>query len=321
MSFRNGEALLGAANLVADGIPLRGADAGGHLRPGPGREGARPGRRAPCTRRSSTRPPGSPSRSSPALGGRCTAAPVRTGARSRCWPASARTSRGSRPRCARGACPCEVVGLGGLLLEPEVVDVVSTLRVLADPTAGAALVRLLAGPRWRLGPRDLDALGRRARGSPSAGRPATPTGDAADERAAPTPTTTWSTSAAWSTRSTTPATAGAYSAEGYRRHRARCATSCAGCGGCTASAAARPRDGRRPRPRPRRRARGRAPACAPADALLNVDRLVEVAEEFVASGEDPGLLGLPGLPRRRRGAGARARGRGRRARRVAGCSS
>ena len=59
--------------------------------------------------------------------------------------------------------PCEVVGLGGLLHEPEVVDVVSTLRVLADPTAGAALLRLLTGPRWRLGPRDLDALGRRAR--------------------------------------------------------------------------------------------------------------------------------------------------------------
>src|SRR6185503_20811693 len=59
--------------------------------------------------------------------------------------------------------PCEVVGLGGLLLEPEVVDIVSTLRVLADPTAGNAVVRLLAGPRWRLGPRDLDALGRRAR--------------------------------------------------------------------------------------------------------------------------------------------------------------
>lgn len=59
--------------------------------------------------------------------------------------------------------PVEVVGLGGLLDTPEVRDVVCTLRVLADPTDGAALVRLLTGARWRIGPRDLVALYRRAR--------------------------------------------------------------------------------------------------------------------------------------------------------------
>jgi DNA helicase-2/ATP-dependent DNA helicase PcrA len=59
--------------------------------------------------------------------------------------------------------PVEVVGLGGLLDTPEVRDVVCTLRVLADPTDGAALVRLLTGARWRVGPRDLVALHRRAR--------------------------------------------------------------------------------------------------------------------------------------------------------------
>ncbi|MFV2123667.1 UvrD-helicase domain-containing protein [Micromonospora sp. LOL_013] len=59
--------------------------------------------------------------------------------------------------------PVEVVGLGGLLDTPEVRDVVSTLRVLADPTDGAALLRLLTGARWRIGPRDLVALHRRAR--------------------------------------------------------------------------------------------------------------------------------------------------------------
>jgi DNA helicase-2/ATP-dependent DNA helicase PcrA len=59
--------------------------------------------------------------------------------------------------------PVEVVGLGGLLDTPEVRDVVTTLQVLADPTAGAALLRLLTGPRWRLGPRDVVALHRRAR--------------------------------------------------------------------------------------------------------------------------------------------------------------
>jgi DNA helicase-2/ATP-dependent DNA helicase PcrA len=63
---------------------------------------------------------------------------------------------------ARGI-PVEVVGLGGLLTVPEVADVVATLRVLHDPTASGSLARLLTGPRWRIGPRDLVALGRRAR--------------------------------------------------------------------------------------------------------------------------------------------------------------
>ncbi|MEV7231936.1 UvrD-helicase domain-containing protein [Polymorphospora sp. NPDC051019] len=63
---------------------------------------------------------------------------------------------------ARGL-PVEVVGLGGLLDTPEVRDVVCTLRVLADPTDGPALLRLLTGARWRIGPRDLVALHRRAK--------------------------------------------------------------------------------------------------------------------------------------------------------------
>ncbi|MFC1412031.1 UvrD-helicase domain-containing protein [Streptacidiphilus sp. N1-12] len=58
--------------------------------------------------------------------------------------------------------PVEVVGLSGLLNLPEVADLVSTCEVLQDPTANAALVRLLVGPRWRIGPRDLALLGRRA---------------------------------------------------------------------------------------------------------------------------------------------------------------
>jgi DNA helicase-2/ATP-dependent DNA helicase PcrA len=59
--------------------------------------------------------------------------------------------------------PVEVVGLGGLLDVPEVADVVATLHVLDDPSADAPLLRLLTGPRWRIGPRDLVALGRQAR--------------------------------------------------------------------------------------------------------------------------------------------------------------
>ncbi|QRP45020.1 ATP-dependent DNA helicase [Amycolatopsis sp. FDAARGOS 1241] len=58
--------------------------------------------------------------------------------------------------------PVEVVGLGGLLDEPEVADLVSTLRVLADPLAGSAAARLLTGARWRLAAADLAALWRRA---------------------------------------------------------------------------------------------------------------------------------------------------------------
>ncbi|WP_431895957.1 ATP-dependent helicase [Nonomuraea sp. bgisy101] len=59
--------------------------------------------------------------------------------------------------------PVEVVGLGGLLTVPEVSDLVATLRVLYDASAGDALARLLAGPRWRIGPADLRQLGEFAR--------------------------------------------------------------------------------------------------------------------------------------------------------------
>src|SRR5271165_6659602 len=89
---------------------------------------------------------------------------------------------------ARGI-PVEVVGLGGLLAVPEVQDVVATLRVLHDAGASDALARLLTGPRWRIGPRDLVALGRRARAlargegdrpGPPAKPPGHPGQDAAD---------------------------------------------------------------------------------------------------------------------------------------------
>jgi DNA helicase-2/ATP-dependent DNA helicase PcrA len=58
--------------------------------------------------------------------------------------------------------PVEVVGLGGLLAMPEVSDIVAVLSLLSDATANTAAVRLLTGPRWRLGVRDLAALGARA---------------------------------------------------------------------------------------------------------------------------------------------------------------
>ena len=59
--------------------------------------------------------------------------------------------------------PVEIVGLGGLLHLPEVMDVTATLRLVNDVTANPDLIRLLTGPRWQVGPRDLALLGRRAR--------------------------------------------------------------------------------------------------------------------------------------------------------------
>ncbi|MBD0843479.1 UvrD-helicase domain-containing protein [Streptomyces sp. TRM68416] len=59
--------------------------------------------------------------------------------------------------------PVEVVGLSGLLHLPEIADLVAVCEVLQDPGANASLVRVLTGPRWRIGPRDLALLGRRAR--------------------------------------------------------------------------------------------------------------------------------------------------------------
>jgi DNA helicase-2/ATP-dependent DNA helicase PcrA len=58
--------------------------------------------------------------------------------------------------------PVEIVGLSGLIRLPEVAEVVATLHLLNDVTANAALLTLLTGPRWAIGPRDLRLLARRA---------------------------------------------------------------------------------------------------------------------------------------------------------------
>ncbi|RJO79902.1 ATP-dependent helicase [Nocardia panacis] len=66
--------------------------------------------------------------------------------------------------------PVEIVGLGGLLATPEVADILATLRLIAEPGAGSAAMRVLTGARWRIGVTDLAALARRARDL-SIGRP------------------------------------------------------------------------------------------------------------------------------------------------------
>ncbi len=112
---------------------------------------------------------------------------------------------------ARGI-PVEVVGLSGLLSVPEVADVVAMLRLVADPTAGAAAMRVLTGPRWRLGARDIAALWRRAvaLGGGQSGEACTPESIAM----AAGPDTD---SACLADAISDPGPAGSYSAAGYQR--------------------------------------------------------------------------------------------------------
>jgi len=63
---------------------------------------------------------------------------------------------------AEAEIPVEIVGLGGLIRLPEVAQVVATLSLLDDLTDNAALLTLLTGPRWEVGPRDLALLGSRS---------------------------------------------------------------------------------------------------------------------------------------------------------------
>jgi DNA helicase-2/ATP-dependent DNA helicase PcrA len=117
--------------------------------------------------------------------------------------------------------PCEVVGLGGLLSVPEVQDVVATLRVLHDAASSDALARLLTGPRWRIGPRDLVALGRRARtlAQGTADRPEDPQDPAAHDPLAEAVTdlTTADSAASLVEALDDLGDPGEYSADGYPR--------------------------------------------------------------------------------------------------------
>lgn len=54
--------------------------------------------------------------------------------------------------------PNRIIGLGGLLTTPEITDVVSVLRCLWYADAGGELIRILAGPRFRIGVADIAGL-------------------------------------------------------------------------------------------------------------------------------------------------------------------
>ena len=59
--------------------------------------------------------------------------------------------------------PTQVTGAAALLADPAVADLRALLEVTHEPTANPSMVRLLTGARWRVGARDLAALGGRAR--------------------------------------------------------------------------------------------------------------------------------------------------------------
>lgn len=277
VSFRNGGRILAVANRIADAIPISGV-ARPALVAGPGRGGAG---EVLCALHDTVADEAS------WVADRVAGLGSADSARALPWREivvlARKRSHFARLEAelhARGV-PCEVVGLGGLLMQPEVVDIVCTLRVLGDPTAGNAAVRLVTGPRWRIGAADLAALGRRARrlavrsGHPLAEDGPDPEYDVVDER-----------SLVDALDDLGPAEA--YSPEGFRR-LAVLRDELRGLRRWTAQPlpelvvavartlcldielAARPR-------------------AEPADALLNVDRFLEVAEDFVAAGDDPGLL-------------------------------
>lgn len=68
-----------------------------------------------------------------------------------------------RQALERADIPYQVVGLGGLLDTPEIVDLVSIMHVLSDPGRSDALMRILSGARWRIGVSDLLVLAEWAR--------------------------------------------------------------------------------------------------------------------------------------------------------------
>ncbi len=87
--------------------------------------------------------------------------------------------------------PAEVIGMGGLLVRPEVIELRCWLEVLGhhdERRTAVPLLRLLRGPRYRIGLHDLAALAARPRPpQPVASEPPRETDDLTD---APTPAPT-----------------------------------------------------------------------------------------------------------------------------------
>ncbi len=72
-----------------------------------------------------------------------------------------RTKEGMRryaQRLAELGIPHEISGLSSLLEQPEVADLISILRLLAKPESSVDFLRIVSGPRFRLGSSDLVQL-------------------------------------------------------------------------------------------------------------------------------------------------------------------
>lgn len=82
--------------------------------------------------------------------------------------------------------PTQRYGAAGLLNQPVVVDLRAMLEILHNPIANPEVVRILTGPRWRLGVRDLTALGARAAALAASGhrRSTADVGEALDDAVA-----------------------------------------------------------------------------------------------------------------------------------------
>ncbi len=158
VNFRSGSRILAAANAVIEGVPAERRAPGKVLREHPDRGQGRvlafvaadaraeAGRIAALVREDAEahrRPDGQPGWERAAILCR----------KRRLFPPIAEVLR-------EEGIPVEVVDLGGLLLMPEIVDVMSWLRLLEDPARNIALARILMGPRWRIGYRDLVAMAR-----------------------------------------------------------------------------------------------------------------------------------------------------------------
>ena len=78
-----------------------------------------------------------------------------------CWESVAVLCRKSRlftplqHALGEAGVPAEFIGLSGLVKMPEVAEVLAYARAVADPNAGVSLARILLGPRYRVGFKDL----------------------------------------------------------------------------------------------------------------------------------------------------------------------
>ena len=86
---------------------------------------------------------------------RAARAAARSGPTSPCSAGRAGCSSRCSRRSRNARSPAEIVGLAGLLRLPEVVEVLAYARAVSDPLASVALARILLGPRYRVGFKDL----------------------------------------------------------------------------------------------------------------------------------------------------------------------